>query len=77
MVGDVPAERAELSSLQNDRIEEAQTPEETSESHRFRARVKIFVRDGPIRLHNVLLETFGRLRSHLDSILHNCYGELV
>lgn len=76
-VGNVPAEWAELSSLQNDGVEEAQSPEEPSERDRLGARLELRVTDGLVGLQHVLAEALRRLTGGLDGVLDDGHWELV
>ena len=77
LVSLVPAKGTVLSSIKDDGIEEAETPEETAEGNRFLARFKVLLASAAIRLKNVLLKTLRRFRGHLCTVLYDRHWELV
>ena len=74
---DIPTERSELSSLENDSIEEAKTPEKSTEGNRFLTFFKLLIGDGVIGFKHVCSDTLWRLTGCFDTILNDGNWEFV
>lgn len=77
LIWNVPAKRSELSTLEYQSIEEAETPKKTSEDNRFLAVIELVFSKSKIRASDVISKAFRRFSSNFDSILNDCYRKLV
>jgi len=77
LIGDVPANRAELSPVLDYSVEEAETEEQLLENLRFLAVVELYVAEVLIASEHVRAQPRGRLDGHLDAVLQHGDREIV
>jgi hypothetical protein len=77
LVGNVPSERSELSSLEDQSVEEAKTPHESFISLRLVAGLELVGIHTKVRSVDVVLQSLRRLDCCLDTILKDSDRELL
>lgn len=77
LIPDVPSKRSELSTLKDEGVEEAKSPQESTKNLRLLAVLEYVVSERLVGLDDVVLKSLGRLRGSLDGVLHNSDWEPV